>query len=110
MRDVLEALLSVPRWGRVGLTALFAVSMALALVMMVQWAFGTTQDTFWLSVVGTVLGLVAYIVGWRYYVGTIDEPPPPSAIIGMYFIIGLVAIGIVLILLAIGVTAINTPA
>jgi hypothetical protein len=105
-------LLALPRPARLGIVVAFSLALSLAIFPLVDQVYLTFSQTYSLlpSFVSMLLGGAMYVVGWRYLVGTAGEPPAPSFIAFVYFIIGILALVVVFALLLQGVVSLNTPA
>jgi hypothetical protein len=101
----------LPRLARIGLVALFALAITLALSPLIDVIydryFFSTQTLIAPALVTTACGLIMYLLGWWLMVGTVGEKPPVRPALVLYFGIGLLAVVVVTYLLITGVSLIN---
>ncbi|MEP7291377.1 MAG: hypothetical protein ABI835_06315 [Chloroflexota bacterium] len=89
--SVLNYIVRLPRAARIGLAALFALSVTLLVTPLAYSLLGV--DLFVLdaaeltapTAIALVCGLVFYFLGWRLMVGYAGETPKPSQALLWYF-------------------------
>jgi hypothetical protein len=95
-----QGLLNFPRITRMIITAVFALSVTLALSPVVDRLYEQyfySEDTLMLpAIISAVLGVLMYVVGWFAIVGVAGEKIMPSKAVVIYLISGLIAIVLVL--------------
>lgn len=108
-----DRLLKLPRLARIGIAALFALSVTLALSPIVDGIylnFLFTPETVMVpALVSAGFGLVMYVVGWQLIVGYVGEMPPARLVILWYVGVGVLALVLVMILLVTGFASGNAP-
>lgn len=101
----------LPRLARIGLAALFALAITLALSPLIDLIydryFFSTQTLIVPALVTTACGLIMYLLGWWLMVGTVGEKPTIRPALVWYFGIGLLAVVVVGYLLITGVSLLN---
>jgi hypothetical protein len=110
---IARSILSLPRSARVVMAAVFALAVTFALSPMVDAVylryFYDDSTTLMPALISTGAGLVMYVLGWFLIVGTVDEDIPARVAILWYGGLGLLAVGLVLIMLVIGWITGNAP-
>jgi hypothetical protein len=103
---LVERIVHLPRLTRIGLAALFALALTLAITPIVDRIY---MDRFYdpttrgvPAMVSTALGLVFYVVGWRVIIGYVGETPPARRAVFWYAAVGVTACLLVLLLVVIG--------
>src|SRR5664279_1229962 len=96
----------LPRLTRIVLAAVFALALTLAITPIVDdfylanfYDFSTRVAP---SLVSTGIGLVFYFVGWRLIIGYAGETPSTRTAILWYFILGVLACVVVIVLVVLG--------
>jgi hypothetical protein len=111
--DVVSSLLKLPRLARIILAAVFALSMTLVvspLVDNVYIRFMFTEQTRLLpSLVSTAAGIAMYVFGWWLIVGSSDVKPPARFAVLVYLILGILAVGLVVVLGLMGLSSATAP-
>lgn len=106
-----ESLVTLPRYGRIALSAFLALAITFSTFPLLTWFFRLiaivtrnpdiilnytfTQDQATLNVllgISMVVGALFYVVGWRIYVGTVGETPEVRMRVVWYFVIGVAAV------------------
>lgn len=110
---LVQRLISFPRIVRVVICAFFAVAITLAISPLIDYIYLQYMFTFETrilpSLVTVALGCVMYVIGWRIYVGTVNTIQQARIHVLWYFVIGVVATGIVIVLMIQGVAILNLP-
>lgn len=113
--------LTWPRLARMILAAVVALVVTLAVVPLVdelylRLFFQPLDEPFGLypeltslealipSLISVAIGGLTYIVGWALMVGNVAEPPPPRRVLVLYWLLALFALGMVIVLIAQGVS------
>lgn len=103
---LIEWIVGLPRLTRIALAALFALAVTLAVTPLID---GIYLDRFYSAdtrmipaIISTTLGLLYYFLGWRLIVGFVGETPPPRRTILWYVCGGVLACGVVALLLVVG--------
>jgi amino acid transporter len=103
---IVERIVHLRRVTRIGLAALFALALTLALTPIVDRLY---IDNFFNpatrglpAMISTALGLVFYVVGWRLIIGYVGETPPARRAIFWYAALGAAACAFVILLVIIG--------
>jgi hypothetical protein len=89
---VLHRVVALPRWVRIALALIFAVSLTLLVTPVVDSIYMArfySEGTLVLpSLISTAVGVVLYFVGWRLMVGFAGETPKPTMSLLVYFVVG----------------------
>lgn len=123
-----QMLVSLPRYGRMATVALFSFAIALSVFPIISallWLFTRfTQNPdiylyyiFGLNptylnalfIIALLVGLIAYLLGWITYVGTIGTQPKPTKYNISYVFVGIISIFISAIWLIWGVLSTTIP-
>ena len=103
---LIQWIVLLPRLTRIVLAAVFALALTLAITPIVDdfylanlYDFSTRVAP---SLVSTGIGLVFYFVGWRLIIGYAGETPSTRTAILWYFILGVLACVVVIVLVVLG--------
>lgn len=111
--QLVTQILSLPRIGRIGVAALFALAVALAVTPitdMIYLRYLYTQDSALTpALVSAGFGLAMYFVGWQLIIGPVDEIPPARMVILWYVGVGALAILLVIVWIITGIASGNAP-
>ena len=103
---LVERLVSLPRWARIGLAAVFALLLTLLLMPVIDSIYmeyfysPDTRDVA--AYVASAFGVVMYVTGWRLIVGFTGESPKVSPAVLWYVSLGAAASLIALALFVFG--------
>lgn len=110
---IIQRFIALPRIVRVIISAFFAVATTLAISPLIDYIYLQYMFTFETrilpSLVTVTLGCLMYVIGWRIYVGTVNTIPQARIHVLWYFVIGIVATIIVIVLMIQGVAILNLP-
>ncbi len=113
-RQLIERVLHWPRFLRVLLCGLFALSVTLALSPLIDEIylrfFFSAQTVIVPSLISSAFGLVMYVLGWWLVIGTLGETPPVRGGVLAYLALGLLALIVVVFLVLRGVSLLNLAA
>lgn len=102
-----------PRLLRILVAALFGVGLTLLVSPQIDNYYLTyfySPDTRVLpSLLSTVVGVVTYVLGWRLTLSVEAVDQPPLRAIAWYLLIGVIVLLALIVLVVIGLIAINTP-
>jgi hypothetical protein len=108
---IVTKVIAAPRPARIGLVAVFALAVTLALSPLVDYLydlyFFSPETVILPALVTTAFGLSVYAVGWWYVVGTIGEKPVRRKGMLVYLAIGVAAVVLVAALLISGISLLN---
>jgi hypothetical protein len=112
--QIVERILRLPRFARIGLCALFALAVTLALSPLIDEIylrfFFSAQTVIAPSLISAVFGLVMYVTGWLLVIGTRGETPPARLGVLWYVLVGILALIVVVFLVVRGVSLLNLAA
>lgn len=103
---LLQRVVALPRWVRITLALVFAVSLTLLVTPVVDYLYLSqfySEGTLILpSLLSTAAGVVLYFIGWRLMVGFAGETPKPGMALFWYFVAGIVILLVALVLVVNG--------
>jgi len=106
LNTVLQRLVALPRWARIGLALVFAIALTLLVTPIIDFIylsrFYNASTLVLPSLISTAAGVAFYFIGWRLMVGFAGEAPKPSAALLWYFVAGMVILLITLALVVSG--------
>jgi len=106
-------LLGLPRIGRIGVAALFALVVTLAVSPIIDTIYlrylYTPESVLAPALVSTGFGLAMYFVGWQLIIGTVGEIPPARMVVLWYVGVGVLAFVLVVVWLITGFASGNAP-
>jgi hypothetical protein len=89
---VAQRVVRLPRLMRVGLSALFALMVTLAVRPLIDLVYIDNffnPDTIMLpALIATAIGVIIYGLGWRWLVGLVGETPTASRAVFWYMLVG----------------------
>lgn len=108
---IMHRLLQLPRFVRILIVIVIAVLVVLPIIPTIDAVYVDyffSPDTVIVpSLVLAAVGLLMYLAGWRWFVGTVGEPPPMRRVLWWYFGIALLAVMIDVILIVQGLAMVR---
>lgn len=115
---LVNRLLELPRYVRLLITALIALTITMAVFPQIDAIYlrlnteidpNNMFERLFPSFITAGIGMVIYLIGWRYYVGAPGQTPPARAAVLWYFGVGIVAAVIVVALTVQGIQILSEP-
>jgi hypothetical protein len=111
--DLTHKLLKLPRFVRIVIACIFALTTTLALSPLVDYIYlsymYTEESRLFPSLVSAGAGLLMYLVGWWLFVGGVDEAPPARRALLLYVMVGVLIVCLVIVLALAGFSSANAP-